>query len=71
MTLTSPAILCTYLVSLTKRYICHLPLTLFTLFRDLDTHCFHYMTLIFMTLFSDHIHWVTQYFAVALINEIN
>jgi len=71
MTLISPALLCIFLISLILLYSCHLILTLFTLSRDLDIHYFHYMTLISVTPFSYHIHWVTHYFALALINEIN
>ena len=64
MTLTSPALLCIYLTSLAQLCICHLILPLFILFRELDTHYFHYVTLIFLTLFLNHIHWVTHYFAL-------
>ena len=87
LTLTSPALLCIYLVSSAQLYICHLILTLATLSCDLDIHCFHYVTLISMIMTDlsgihylsliflipilDHIHWVTHYFALALINEIN
>jgi len=43
MTLTSPALLC----------ICHLILPPFTLSHDLDTHCIHYLILIFLILIPD------------------
>jgi len=71
MTLTSPALLCIYLTSLVLFWICHLILLLSTLSRDLGTHCFHYLTLIFLTPFLDHLHWVTHYFVFVLINKIN
>jgi len=84
MTLISPALLCIYLVSLTQLYICHLILPLSTLSRDLDTHYFHYvilismimiiwysLSLIFLMPILNHIYWVTHYFVLALINEIN
>ena len=37
----------------------YLLLPLSTLSHDLDTHCNHYLKLIFFTLFSNHAHWVT------------
>jgi len=61
MTLTSLALLCIY----------HLILSLFILFRDHDTHCIHYLTLIFLIPTLGHVNLVTHYLALALINEIN
>jgi len=49
----------------------YLLLLLSTLSRDLDTQYIHYLVLIFLILFLHHVHWVTHYFAHALINEIN
>ena len=71
MTLTSPVLLYMCLVSLVQLYIYHLILPLSTLSRDLDIHYIHYVTLISMTLFSDHIHWATHHLSLTLINEIN
>ena len=71
MTLISPALLYIYLASLAQLCIFHLILSLSTLSRDIDTHCFHYLTSLFLILFPDHLHWVTHYFVLALINKIN
>ena len=53
--------------------VLYLSLDIVTIYiaRDIDTHCFHYLTLLSLTLFPDHIHWVTHYFALTLINKIN
>jgi len=61
MTLTSFVLLCIY----------HLISPQFTLFRDHNTHCIHYLIMRFLIPTLDHVHWVTHYLALALINEIN
>ena len=78
MTLTSPALLCTYLVSLAQLYICHLILPLFILPCDLDIHCFHYMTLnswhCFRIIYTEshtilHLHWLMKLTKLGLLGE--
>ena len=43
----------------------------FTLFRDLDTHYIHYLSLIFLVPIPDPVTWVTHYFVFTLINKIS
>ena len=71
MSLTSLALLCMYLVSLAQLYICHLILSMDSLSRDVDTHCVHYLMLMFWYRFLFVLHWIIQYLAFTLINKIN
>ena len=65
MSLTLLALFCMHLVSLAQLYI----------FVTWYGHCLHrpliLMDIIFAIQFLDNIHWVTHYFAFALINKIN
>jgi len=57
-------------ITCTARH-CHLILSLFTLSRDHDTHCVHYLALIFLMPISDPVTLSHTYLALALINKIN